>query len=196
MELTELQNIWQQYDKKLSDNMHLNKEILRRILISKPEKKLNWLKVKAGLSLILPILAILLILVPNIEYRETIDFYIGLFSFGIFSVLTYYWSLRYFLLLVKIDFTNPISSIKLKIYQLEKYKIRLTKLSYNLMPFALIGIFLMADFPFFSMDSLLPVSLMLLVMIISIFYTIKYSIFERFKRLNMQIEEIEQLEKE
>ena len=32
MELIELQNIWQQYDKKLSENTRLNKEILKMML--------------------------------------------------------------------------------------------------------------------------------------------------------------------
>jgi acyl-ACP thioesterase len=52
MELIELQNIWVQYDKKLTDNTRLNKEILRRMLISKPEKRLNWIKISAGFNLI------------------------------------------------------------------------------------------------------------------------------------------------
>ena len=39
MELTELQNIWQEYDKKISENTRLNKEILRLILLEKPQKK-------------------------------------------------------------------------------------------------------------------------------------------------------------
>ena len=48
MELLELQNIWQEYDKKISENTRLNKEILRLMLISKPQKRLNWIKIKAG----------------------------------------------------------------------------------------------------------------------------------------------------
>jgi hypothetical protein len=49
MELAELQNIWQEYDKKLSENTRLNKEILRLILIEKPQRRLNWIRIKAGL---------------------------------------------------------------------------------------------------------------------------------------------------
>ena len=41
MELTELQNIWQEYDKKISENTRLNKEILRLILLEKPQKKIK-----------------------------------------------------------------------------------------------------------------------------------------------------------
>ena len=86
--------------------------------------------------------------------------------------------------------------IKINIKKLEKCKLRLTRLTYILMPFGIIGIFLMAKFPILSKDSLLPISLIIMVMIISIYYTFKYSIFERFRKLNMEIDEIEQLEKE
>ncbi len=196
MELLELQDIWQQYDRKLSENTRINREILRRILIAKPEKKLSWEKIKAGFNLILPIVLILVILVPNIKYQATIDFHVGIFMFGIVSLLLYYWSVRYYFLIGKIDLSDSITLIKKNLKQLEKYKIKLTKFGYILMPFGIIGIFLMGKFPIFSMNSLLPISLIILVMIISIYYTFKYSIFERFKKLNMEIAEIEKLEKE
>ena len=44
MELLQLENIWKEFDKKITDNTLINKEILRRMLISKPERHLNWLK--------------------------------------------------------------------------------------------------------------------------------------------------------
>ena len=196
MELVELQALWQQYDKNILDSTKINKEVLKRILISKPEKRLNWEKIKAGLNLILPIVLILFILVPNIKYRPSIDFYVGIFIFGmVFSVL-YYWSVRYYMLIGRIDFSSSITLIKKNIKQLEKYKIKLRRFGFILMPFGLIGIFLLGEFPVFSKDSILPVSLIILVMIISIYYTFKYSIFEQFRILNREIEEVEKLEKE
>lgn len=196
MELIELQNIWGQYEKKLSDNTRLNKEILRRMLISKPEKRLNWIKISAGFNLILPIVLILLVLVPHIQFRSSIDFYIGLGLFSAFSLITYIWAIRYYLLICKIDFSEPILAIKKEVAELEKYNIKLTKIGYIFAPFAIIGVFLMAKFPFFSINSILPLSLIILVMITSIYYTFKYSIYERFRKLNNEIREIEELEKE
>lgn len=196
MELLELQNIWGQYEKKLSNNTRLNKEILRRILISKPEKQLNWIKIKAGINLILPIVLILLVLVPHIQFRSSIDFYIGLGLFTVFSLITYIWAIRYYLLICKIDFSEPILAIKKEVAELEKYKIKITKIGYIFAPFAMIGIFLMAQLPFFSINSILPFSLIILVMITSIYFTFKYSIYERFRKLNKEIKEIEELEKE
>lgn len=196
MELIELQNMWQQYDKKLSESTHLNKEILRIILQSKPEKRLNWIKLKAGINLVLPIAIILLVLVPRIVFRNEINFYIGISLFGIVFLITYYWAIRYYLLIGKIDFASSITVIRKDINMLEKYKIRITKLSYIFMPLALTGIFLIAQIPILSKKSFLPISMIILVMIISIYYTFKYSIFERFRKINKEIDEIEQLEKD
>jgi hypothetical protein len=196
MELIELQNIWQQYDKKLSENTHLNKEILKMMLKSKPEKRVTWIKLKAAFNLILPIVLILGILVPRVEFRNETSFYIGFLLFGPFALLTYYWAIRYYLLITKIDFNQSITTIKKNIKEVEKYKIKITKFGYNFVPFAMTGVFLIANIPILSKHSILPISLIISVFIISAYITIKYSIFERFKTINREIEEIEQLEKE
>lgn len=195
MELIELQAIWQQHDKNLLETTKINKEVLKRILISKPEKRISWEKIKAGFNLILPIALILLILIPNIQFRSSVDFYVGALIFTIIISTIYYWSIRYFILIRKVNFSNTITTIKKQVKQIEKYKIKLNKLGYILMPFGIIGIFLMGNFPLFSESSILPISLIIIVMVVSIFYTFKYSISEQFKKLNMEIEEIENLEK-
>jgi hypothetical protein len=196
MELTELQNIWQQYDKKLSENTRLNKEILKMMLKSKPEKRVAWIKLTAAYRLLLPVVIILVMMVPRVEFRNEPGFYVGFLLFGPFAFLTYYWAIRYYLLVNKIDFSNSIAVIKKSIKEVEKYKIKMTKYGCILSPFGLTGVFLIANIPIFSKHSLLPFSLIISVVIISIYVTFKYSIYERFKKLNMEIDEIEQLEKE
>ena len=194
MELIELQSIWQQYDKKISENIDLNKEILRKMLQSKPEKTIASIKLKAGFNLILPIAIILLMMVPNVLFRSEASFYTGLLLFASFALITYYWAIRYYLLIGKIDFNNPITLIKKDIMQVEKYKIKITKFSYIFAPFGLTGVFLMANIPILSKHSLLPISLIILVFLFSIYVTFKFSIFERFAKINREIEEIEKLE--
>jgi len=196
MELSELKEMWHQNDKKLSENTRINKEVLKRMLIAKPEKRIRWEKIKTGVNLILPIALILLILVPNIQYRSSIDFYIGILLFGAVSSLIYYWTVRYYMLVRNIDFASSVTSIKKNIKKLEKYKIKLKKLGYVLMPFGITGIFLMGKIPLFSTKSILPVTLIVLVIIVSIYYTFKHSIVEQFRKLDNEIEELEQLETE
>lgn len=196
MELNELQNIWLQYDQKITENTRLNKEILKKMLLSKPEKRLNWIKIKAGFNLFSPVILILLIKIMDMKFSLTINFYIGLSLFLTTFVITYIWNVRYFLLIRKIDFSGAILSIKKRIAELEKYKIKTTRIRYLIMPFAILGIFFMIiQKPIFNTESIIMLVLIILVFISSIYYTFKYSIYEQYKKLNKEINEIEELEK-
>jgi hypothetical protein len=199
MELFELQIKWQEYDKKLSENTRLNKEILRLMLLSKPQKRLSWIKIMAGLNIFSPILFIMLVLVLDVQFSLTTNFYIGLGLFLPVFAITYIWDIRYFKLIRAIDFSMPVLSIKKVIAELEKYKIKTTRLRYLLMPFAMIGFLLMIIHKItfsFNLLSLMPVLLIILVFISSMYFTFKYSIYERFNKLNREIDDIEQLEKD
>jgi hypothetical protein len=102
-------------------------------------------------------------------------------------------------LLRAIDFSKPVLSIKKVIAELEKYKIKTTRLRYLLMPFGIIGFLLMIipKITFsFNLVSLMPLLLLIIVFILSMYFTFKYSIYEQFSKLNKEIDDIEQLEKE
>jgi hypothetical protein len=199
MELVELQNIWHEYDKKLSESTRINKEILRHILIEKPQRRLNWIKIKAALWLFSPVLFVLLILLLNVQFNISSRFFIGLSLFLPVFIINYIWDIRYFTLIRGIDFTMPVLSIKKVITELEKYKIKTTRIRYLLMPLAMIGFLLMIiqkitiKLDFFS---LLPFILIVLVFFSSMYFTFKYSIYGRYKKLNQDIDEIEQLERD
>lgn len=165
--------------------------------MSKPEKRFNWIKIKAEISLFSPIILFLVLLVTDIQFRLTANFYIGLGLFAMIYVTNYVWGIRYFLLIRKIDFSGAILSLKKEIAELEKYKIKITRISYMLMPFAILGIFLMLiQKPIYTAESIVMLALIVLVYISSIYYTFKYLIYERFRKLNKEIAEIEELEKE
>ena len=194
MELAELENIWNKSDKKISQNIDLNKKILKKLILSKSEKKINWSKIKIGFNLIAPLAIIIIVLIPNIDYRAEIGFYIGVLLFGLFYGLFYYWEIKYYILLKNLDFQKPIITIKNDLKRIEKFKVKLTKFSFVLSPIALIGIFLLGNIPILSSDSIIPISLIIIVMMISIYFTFRFSIFGYFKKLNAEINEIEQLE--
>ena len=199
MELSELQNIWQDYDKKISQNTRLNKEILRLMLISKPRRRLNWIKIIAGLRIFSPLVFVTVLLVLDVHFQISLSFYIGLAMFLPVIAITYIWDIKYFILIRKIDFSMPVLTLKKEIAQLEKYKIKKTRIRYMLGPFAMAGFLMMIIHKInFSLNfiSMLPLLLMILVFLSSMYVTFKYSIYERFKRLNKDIYDIERLEKE
>ena len=199
MELTELQNIWQEYDKKISENTRLNKEILRHILLEKPQRRLNWIKIKAGLWIFSPVLFIFFILILKVQFNISARFYVGLGLFLPVYIINYIWDIRYYKLIRETDFTMPVLSIKKLFAELEKYKIKTTKIRYLLMPVAMVGFLLMIIHKItfrFDFISILPLLLIVLVFFSSMYFTFKYSIYERFRKLNNDIKEIEQLEQE
>jgi len=199
MELSELQNIWQDYDKKISQNTRLNKEILRLMLISKPRRRLNWIKIRAGYDILSPLIFVIALLVLNVQFYISISFYIGLALFLPVYTITYIWDIKYFKLIRKIDFSMPVLTLKKDITQLEKYKIKKTRIRYMLMPFAIAGFLLMIIHSMnFSLNfvSIIPLLLIILVFLSSMYITFKYSIYERFIKLDKDIDEIERLEKE
>jgi hypothetical protein len=199
MELVELQNIWQEYDKKISQNTRLNKDILRLMLISKPQKRFNWIKIRAGLSIFSPIVFVTVLLVLNVQFQIAPSFFIGLGMFLPVYAITYFWDIEYFKLIRKIDFSMRVLTLKKEIARIEKYKIKKTRIRYMLMPFAITGFLLMIIHSMnFSLNfvSILPLILMILVFLSSMYITFKYSIYERFRKLNKEIDDIEQLEKE
>ncbi len=197
MELIELENIWKEYDKKVADNTRLNKEILKRILISKPERRFNWIKIKAGFNVFSPLILFFLLAMTNIQFQFTVNFYVGLSLFMVVYLITYIWDIKYYLLIRRTDFSNAILTIKKAVAELEKYKIRTTRIKYILMPFAIIGIFCMViQKPIIHKESIVLFALIILVFFLSIYYTFKYSIYERFRVLNKEIEEVENIDKE
>lgn len=196
MELLELQNIWNQYDKKISENIRLNKEILRKMLISKTEKRLNRIKLDAGIRLTLSLLLVPTILIFNVPIRTTVDFYIGLSLFAGLFVFFGIYRIKYFLMFNKIDFSSSVSSIRKEVNELKKYELKMLHVGLLLLPFGAISIFLFAKIPFLTQDTLIPLSLMIIILTASFFYKTKYSYEERFRKLNQEIEEIEELEKD
>lgn len=197
MELTELENIWRESDKKIADNTRLNKEILKIMLMSKPERRLNWMKIEAIYNIFSPLLLLVIVAIMDIQFHLTVNFYIGLSLFVPIYVINYIWEIKCFFLIRRIDFSDAILNIKKGVAQIEKYKIKISKIRYILTPLAILGVLLMLfQKLIFNIETVVFLILIVLVFVSSTYYKLKYLIFERFRKLNKEIEEIENLEKE
>ncbi len=195
MEINELQMLWQQQNNHILENTRINKEVLKRILIMKPEKRINREKIKSWINLISPIALVIFIFIPNFHYRDTVIYITGLLMFVTVFFLIYYWQMTYFFLLRKVDFSATIVSIKKQIATLEKYKIKSTKLKYALMPIAMLGIFgMLIQKPNFNNESIVLIVLIVAVFTASALVTFKISIKEQFRQLNKEINEVEKIE--
>lgn len=199
MELAELESIIKRYDKKMEENITLNREVLKRLLINKPHKRLQIERLKIIYQLcsplLLPCLIVVIIEVMNIKLDFTLKFYVGL---GLFvPVFLFVWSLniKHYLLLCKMNLSNPVILIKKQVAELERYSIWMTKMRNICMPVAIAGM-LLIFIPHGAnvLESVLMIGLVVSIFIVSTFYR-NYSVRERYRVLKSEIEELEALEK-
>ncbi len=196
MEIKELHEFWRDYDSKISENTRLKKAVLWNMLVKRPRRKVNWMKIKATVGLLSPLLFVFLVRVLKVEFIISTRFYIGLALFVPVFLLTWLWDLRYFKLIRRVDFTEPVLSIKRIMTELEKYRIRTTRLRFLLMPVAMVGFILMIVRSFtFEPDlaSMLPLILIVVVYFSSYYFTIN-SVSGHYKKLNRDLDEIKDLE--
>ena len=194
MEFTELQALWQQQNAQIAENTRINKEILKRILKVKPERRINWVTLQTGAGLFInPIILLLFFTLAPITFNHGLALYLGISLYGCIVLLGFYWSIKYFMLLRNIDFTNSVTTTRKNLRQLEKFHTTRLKLVCLMFPIALIGVFLMFDIPI-TKESFVILPLMLVMMVVSIYYRFRWKNWW-FGKLNSELDEIEQLEK-
>ena len=193
--MLELQKMWQQYDARITENTRINKEILKRILWAKPERRISWNKFQSWYSLIALHIAFWFPLIPNMKIRNQPEFYMGVvICLASFSCM-YYWAIKDFLLVRRIKFSEPITVTRKNVNNLEKYKAKVMKLGFWIAPVYLFGIILLCKLPFMTVRFIVFISVITLLMIITSYI---HSLIrkDRFKKLNAELDELEELEKE
>ena len=193
-----MQEFWKLHNEKISENTRINKEILRQLLLQRPRKRLTWYKFGAALRIFSPLLFIFLVLILKVQFQVSFHFYIGLILFVPVFCLTYFWDIRYYMKISEIRFSLPVLTLRKSFAELEKYRLKTTKIRYLLMPVAMAG-FLMMIIRKVTIKpdllTMLPLVLIVIVFFSSMFITIRYTILEKFRKLNQDIDEIEKLEK-
>ncbi len=195
MELTELENILRRCDEAITENVRLNRNTVKILLTNKAEMRLNKERIRALFYIVSPFVLCLIIMLTDIQFNFTTTFYIGLGLFVPIYSFLYIWDVRYGILLCKINFTDPVLSIKKRFAELEKTKLRMNRIRYMVMPIIIVAILCMV-LPKASFTTEFIIMLLLIggVFVGSMYYT-KYSIRERFHAINKEIEELESLEK-
>ena len=200
MEWTELQAMWQQYDARLAENTRINKEILKRMLRSKPENRLKRMKGWAMYGIIVPVPIICFALIPNIKFRNEWDFYLGFVLLAAMLSFVLYHGVQWFLQLRNIDFTNQIAKTRKQLIQLKEYRYKNSKFGVLGLILMLIGIYLLMGLE--TVHSLMKTKLFYILNgIIFLQATVTFLIRRRklnnqLNNFNAELNEIEQLEKE
>lgn len=193
MEWTEFQGMWQQHDAHLAESIRINREILRQVLCSKPERRLRWMKVRAIYGMIIPIPILCIALIPNAKFRDEWDFYLGLILLVTIVAIGIYRAYQYYVLVQEINFTHPVAETKKQLIQLDKF--RLKTLNYGFLNFvALPAVILICQIPVNVI--FLWISIFIVVFAIGIRYIHSRRFKKQLNDFDIELEKIEQLEKE
>jgi integral membrane sensor domain MASE1 len=121
MEYDELKSMWEKYDKKLNLLEKLNKKIILETLLTKPRKKLKWIKFQNIYTLIAVPVILLIVSYPDLKLENlNLRFLIG--SVLTISVIVYvsYIQFKSYLILKQIDLEND--SILESVIKISKFK--------------------------------------------------------------------------
>lgn len=196
MELEELINIWSQHEKTLVENTVLNRKLLKKVLIKNTEKRIDWLKIRSLVGLILPFILIIFIVIPRIQFTLKFEFLIGLILFIPLYVLSYTWAIKLYIHVERVNPNSPVTTARRQLKLVEKYKLKTTRDNYILAPFMVIGIFLSAGIPFFSAKMIPFYALMVISFLIGMYVRSKYGLVAQVRKIENEIEEISRLEQD
>ena len=196
MELEELRNIWSQHEKMLVENTVLNRELLMKVLIKNTEKRIDWLKIRSLVGLILPFILTIFIVLPRIQYSLELDFLIGILLFVPLYILSYIWAIKLYIHIERLNPIGPVTTVSKQLKLIEKYKMMTTSYGYMLAPFMIIGIFLSAGMPFLSAKMIPFYTLMVISFLIGLYVRSKYGLVAQVRKIDQEIEEISRLEKD
>jgi hypothetical protein len=194
MELDDLRATWIQHEKKMVENTRVNKELLRKLLIIHAGKCIDWLKFRSLASLILTLTGIVFIVIPRIQFTLRYDVVIGILLFGSTFLVTYIWAVRFYLLIEKLNFNDPVLSVKKRLKLAEKYKLKITRYGFILAPFMIAGIFLSAGIPFLSVKMIPFYVVVILVFLVSTYISGKHGSVAQIRNIDRDLEEIVKLE--
>jgi hypothetical protein len=196
MEWTELQVMWQQYDARLTENTRINKEILKRMLRSKPEKRLTRMRGWGIFGLVMPISVACIALIPNVKFRNEWDFYLGLFLLTVVLLAgIFYQYFQNVLLMRDIDFTKQVAKTKKQLLRLAEARLRATKWGYITLITGMVGVCLIGQLPVMTIKFAgIALFIIILAIISSHIHSKKFK--SQLSNFNAELEEIEQLEKD
>ncbi|MGW8316452.1 MAG: hypothetical protein ACWGNV_12685 [Bacteroidales bacterium] len=194
--MDELQRIWLHHEQQLAAGTRINRELIRKLLIANTDKRIDWIKIKSLISLVLPLPLIAIIVVPRIEFVPSFGVILGIVLFVSLSVITYIWAVRLYLLIDKLNSDETILHFRRQLKIVEKYKLKTKRNGLMLAPVMIIGVFLSAGIPFLSVKMIPFYGLMVAVFLVSNYIRSKHGLLAQIRKIDRDLEEIATLEQD
>ena len=137
MELRELENIWNEYDKRIDDHIKVNYEFLKKLSLEKTQSLLMQGKLTAVIEVIVNFLFLSPVISFALNHISELKYSLPALLLGLIVISTIAWNIYGFVLMTTINYRSPIVAIQKK---LERFKFlnlyRQQRLLYILLPIA------------------------------------------------------------
>ncbi len=141
MELDELKQLWTEYNTKLSANLKLNEELLRKMNLSKARQELQRPLVSEVITIVIVFLAVIFVTGFSIRVISEIQYSVpGLIGviIGMMYVVFSTMKVNRFL---KIDYYNlPVVKLQRELSDLNRFIIRFRRIEFIMLPFLVLAI--------------------------------------------------------
>jgi Na+/proline symporter len=140
MELDELKSEWAKIDKKLSDNLKLNEDLLEKITLSKSKEEMKEILNNEILGVVIISLLLLLFGVVTCSFISEMKFFIPGVFLSLFSFMELIMSITKVNDLTKIDYFNsPVVELQKALNKFKQKTMLFRNIEYNLFPLFVIS---------------------------------------------------------
>jgi Zn-dependent protease with chaperone function len=127
MELQDLKDRWNDYDRKLEANLRLNTQLLRELALNRVGSSLKWLSRKIVFELLIDLVAIFALGTFTANHLGEPRFLVPALALDLFVIGFVAWSIRQWAEIGSLDYGEPIVTIQRKLELLRIDRIRMTK---------------------------------------------------------------------
>lgn len=198
MEIKDMQEVWSRYDDHIVEHNRLNRDILRRMLIAKPEKRIERYKRSFAFSLIFGLVMTLFFFTKVINYdnyTNAVLFYISGGVIGIFFCVATYANYKYYSLINLLRMSDPVIKIRENLARIQTFIRKFSLLRMCIAPIVCAAILYVSGFKFSTANSAVFLIVIVSLMVVSSI-SAKKRLSEEFRRFNSELDELENLEKD
>jgi hypothetical protein len=137
MELEALKKSWEEYDKKLDQNLKLNKQIFKEMNLTKTRLSLRSILIFRILEILFFVIAVIALGSFIGNHWGSMQFVIPAAILHIFAIIGLAGSIGQIALIAQIDYAAPITIMQKKLEQVKMHMVQVTRLMMLSIPFYL-----------------------------------------------------------
>lgn len=204
MELDELKRTWQQYDKKLSDNLKVNEALIKKMNLNSSKRELQKPLIYELFGVVVMFIVILLSVKASLQLIDELKFSIPGIIAALMSVVYFISAVVKANRFMNVNYYNSsIVQLQKEIASLNKLVLKLRKVELILIPFLIIPMLILAFKAVHNIDIYNNVKLLIIEVVLAfgiatplVLWINKHLYDKKFKIAENLLQELEKFEKE